>query len=315
MAGSGNKGSGKTAAPSLADLFAAMWSWTSLNWRIAAGAVASAVFLALLITLLIPRDYEATMVVTAVESSSIDPSTLMATPGISIRAPLSLNEGPPPQMAAFVKLLKSPEVARKLTQDPRAMQAIRNASRNWLDMVSDFLTGNGKPDEAAQIHRVLNWLTYHVTVDQDVDVRTWTIDLRDPDADDAVYLLSKVHASAEQILRSAAITQFQKEKEFGISFLNTTTDAQEKEIIYGILGSIDRSLLVLRSGANVATVVISSPYAPDRPSYPPRIMILLVALGSLIFLLFAALFAHCYLRLVRGHRDSNPRLAAAAADA
>ncbi len=314
MVRTGEKGSDKSAAPSLADLFEAMWSWTLHNRRLAALILASTVLLGLCVTLLIPREYEATMVVTAVESSLTDPSTLMSAPGFSIRAPLSFSDGPPPQMAAFVKLLKSPEVARRLTQDPRAMQAINSASKSWLGMAMRLLTGGGPPSEAAQIHRVQNWLTYHITVDQDVDVRTWTIDLRHPDAGDAIYLLTQVHASAEEILRKAAMTQFQKEKEYGLSFLNTTTDAQEKEIIYGILGSIDRSLLVLRSGANVATIVISSPYAPDRPSYPSRMLILIIVLGSLMFILFAALFAHCYRSLMRGHRAPNSGLAAATAD-
>ena len=151
-------------------------------------------------------------------------------------------------------------------------------------------------------------------MDQDVDVRTWTINLRYPSSEGASYLLGQIHTADEDILRGAAITQFKKEKEFGLSFLNTTTDAQEKEIIYGILGSIDRSLLVLRSDANVATIVISSPYAPDRPSYPPRVLTFLIVFGSLIFLLFAALFVHCYRSVLRGHRGVRLELAPAATD-
>jgi hypothetical protein len=310
--GAGQAESGASAIPSLADLFEAMGSWGLANRRFAALAAAAAFLAAVLVTLLIPRDCVATMVVTPVESSLTDPSALMTTPGFSIRAPLSLTNGPPPQMAAFIKLLKSPEVARKLTRDARAMQAIDKDSASRLGAVLGAFS-KGAPDEAAQIRKVLNWLSAHIAVDQDIDVRTWTITLRYPSSEGAVYLLTQVHAAAEDILRGTAIAQFKKEKEFGISFLNITTDAQERQIIYGILGSIDRSLLVLRSGANVATIVISSPYAPDSPTYPPRVMVFLIVLGSLIFLLFATLFAHCYRSVVRGHRV-RLELAPAAAD-
>ena len=126
---------GGAVHPSLADLFEEMWSWVLANRRNAALAAAAAIVLATFITLLIPRDYVATMVVTPVESSLTDPSTLMSAPGFAIRTPFSLNDGPPPQMAAFIKLLKSPEVARKLTQNPQAMQAIGDASGSWLGAV------------------------------------------------------------------------------------------------------------------------------------------------------------------------------------
>jgi len=302
------------AGPALGELFADMWSWMRANRRTAALAATAALLLALLVTLLIPRQYVATMVVTPVESSLTDPSTLMSTPGFSIRAPFSLTEGPPPQMAAFVKLLKSPEIARRLVRNPQAMQAIGDASASWLDAVKDFLSGGAAPDEDAQIRKVLNWLTDHISVDQDVDVRTWTISLRYPSADGATFLLKQIHADDEDILRGTAIAQFKKEKEFGLSFLNTASDEQERQIIYGILGSIDRSLLVLRSGANVAAIVISQPYAPDRPSFPPRVLTLTILSGIFFFLLFAALFVRCYREAMRGQCGGHVELAPAAAE-
>jgi len=305
---------GKTAAPTLAELSGAMLSWIRANRRRAALAAAAGVLLALIVTLLIPRQYVATMVVTPVESSLTDPSALMSTPSFSIRAPFSLTEGPPPQMAAFIKLLKSPEIARKLAANPQAMQAIDDASAGPLDAAKAFVFGAAEPGEDARIREVLAWLTDHISVDQDVDVRTWTISLRYPSGPGAAWLLGQVHAADENILRGTAIAQFKTEKEFGISFLNTASDAEERQIIYGILGSIDRSLLVLRSGANVATIVISQPYAPDKPSFPPRVLIFVVLSGIFLFLLIAALFVHCYRTGLGGHRGVHSRLAPAAAE-
>jgi hypothetical protein len=299
------------AVPSLADLSAEMWSWLKQNRRYAA-LIASAAFLAaVLVTLLIPRDYVATMVVTPVETSLTDPSALMTSPGFSIRSPFSLTSGAPPQMAAFIKLLKSPEVARALAANPTAMQDIDAAQASWTGAIKRFLTGGNPADENARVFQVQQWLIGHIAVDQDVDVQTWTISLRYPTQEGATYLLAAVHASAEDILRRAAMLQFAKEKKYGLSFLNNTTDAQERQIIYGILDLIDRSLLVLRSGANVATTVISSPYAPSGPSYPSHIMTFLVVTGGMTFLLFVALVARCYRAIQRGHRaDLAPAAAA-----
>lgn len=301
MAKPGEETGGRKSAPSLATLFETMWSWVQRNLHIAAAAVGGTFLLAVFVTLLIPRDYVATMVVTPVESSLTDPSALMTLPGFSIRSPFSLANGPPPQMAAFIKLLKSPEAARNLAGNPQAMQYIDDASTSWLGAVKHFVFGGGSPGKDSQVDKVQQWLMGHITVDQDLDVQTWTISLRYPTQDGATYLLTQVHATAEGILRTAAMDQFNKEKKYGLSFLNGTIDAQEKQIIYGILDMIDRSLLVLRSGANVATTVISSPYAPNGPSYPSRMLTFLIVMGSMTFILFAALVAHCYRAILRGH--------------
>ena len=161
---------------------------------------------------------------------------------------------------------------------------------------------------------MLGWLAAHITVDQDVDVRTWTIDLRYPDADGAVFLLLTRACRSRRHPAQGGHRPVHEGKAYGLSFLNTTIDAQEKQIIYGILGSIDRSLLVLRSGANVATIVISSPYAPDGPNYPSRVVVFVIVLGSLLFALFAALAAHSYRALKRGPDAARFKMAPAAAE-
>src|SRR6185295_16183965 len=131
-----------------------------------------------------------------IESTMGDPATLISAGGLSIRAPLNLT-GPPAHMAAYIKLLTSPEVARRLAADPRSAGAILLLSPDEILRL---------PIET-RVQRILRWLERNVSTDQDQDVRTWTINLRHADAATAIYLLKKVNDSDEGILRQAALAQ------------------------------------------------------------------------------------------------------------
>ena len=61
------------------------------------------------------------MVVVPLETSITDATSQLLSNSISLRPQITLG-GPPPQMAAFIKIVKSPEAARYLAGDSRAVQ-------------------------------------------------------------------------------------------------------------------------------------------------------------------------------------------------
>ncbi len=276
------------------DIFNTMRLWAIKNWRTTIVLYSIAVALALSYTMLRPREYLVSMIVLPIATTFSDPSNLVATSGLSVRTPLQLGQQPPTQLGAFLRLLKSPELARMLAKEPTIVDLVKKEkdagliSRLFMFRRGNNVTSTEEQDTAA----IYKWLLTHITAEQDIDVDTWNIQIHYPSAVGGVTLLNRIRIDVEDILRRSELDQLSREWEYGAVQLRSTADSMERTVLYSILDSVKRSLLVLQSGANVATVVISQPYAPLEPNYPPR---LLTLIGSLVPLLILATAALAYL--------------------
>lgn len=247
-----------------------------------------------------PAEYVASMIIAPIETSATDATSQLLSSGISFRPQLSLNSGPPPEMSAFLKIMKSPEMARYLVADPKAKNAIIDDHKGILRQLKAAL---GIPQED-QVSAIQHWLDAHITVDQDVDLMTWTINLRHPDAQSASYILSQVERGGEEILRRSAIKQYDTQHRYVVSQIDQETDANVKATLYTVLAAIERSLVVLRSGSNFATAVISEPFVPSVKSYPARLMSFAIALIVLLLAMLLVLVWSSFRSLNRRRRDA-----------
>lgn len=269
------------------ELSGVMRQWIRGNWPFAAAIYGLAIVVAFAYMLLRPREYIVSMVVLPIDATFSDPSALVSGSAFSIRSPIQLGQHPPTQLGAFLRMLKSPELALMLAGEPKVVNLIinKNAAGIVDHLVSAILgTDEQAADRKTDTANIYKWLQSHITAEQDVDVGTWGINIRYSSADGGVFLLNRIHANAESILRKAEIDQLSKEWRYGTVQLQSTSDNTERTTLYSILNSIQRSLLVLRSGANVATVTLSKPYAPPAPNYPSRLLTLITALLPLLLL-------------------------------
>jgi hypothetical protein len=283
----------------LQKLIGAMYAYVIQNRLKSAGLSASIFVLAVAYTVLRPQEYVASMLVTPVESSISDPTSLLTSSPLSIRSAFTLGNAPPPQMAAFIITLKSPELARRLADDPTIIAAIAERPPGFLGR---FFEPSARAASPAQrklqdIQAINIWLKTHITVDQDVDVAAWTIGVRNADANTALYILNRIHDDSESILREAAIRQFEKQHEYDMRLLKSPLASADQQTTYDVLQTVDRSLMVLRSGSNVATVVLSRAYVPPQPEYPPRILSFAIAFvpGIILLTILLAFFARRHL--------------------
>lgn len=268
-------------------LFDVMRHWVRGNWPFTITVYGLAIIVAFAYTMLRPREYVISMVILPIDATFSDPSALVSGSAFSFRSPIQLGQRPPVQLGAFLRILKSPELASVLAGEPKAVGLIRSqrtpgiVGRLSAALFSKRpLPPNRKTDTAV----IYQWLQGHITAEQDVDVGTWGINIRYPTADGGVFLLNRIHADAENIIRKSEIDQLSTEWQYGTAELQSIADATERTTLYSILNSIQRSLLVLRSGTNVATITLSQPYAPPTATYPSRLLTLISALLPLLLL-------------------------------
>jgi uncharacterized protein involved in exopolysaccharide biosynthesis len=253
-----------------------------------------------------PAEYVASMVVVPIETSVTDATTQLLSTGFSLRPQLSFG-GPPPQMAAFLTVLNSPEVARYVVKDPRAVEIIIGHRVGMLRRLKNAL-GFAPPQETAEsrISAVKGWLDSHVTVRQDIVMMAWTINVRDADGQAAAYILSLLQKDSEDILRRAAVKQYSTQQVYVTDLISQTGDAAVKQTLYTVLTSINRSLVVLKSGSSIATNVISDPYVPNGPTYPSRLLSLMTSIIVLSSIAFLWLAYAAYRGLKRLHYEAAP---------
>jgi hypothetical protein len=257
-------------------------------------------FLSIAFAYLRPRDYVASMVVVPLETSMTDATSQLLSSSISLRPQIALG-GPPPQMAAFIKIIKSPETARFLARDGRAVAAIVDAPRGLGARLWNSSGGNeaSAQNPAMRVASIQSWLEGHVTVDQDIDLMAWTINVRHPDASSALYILGQIEKSSEATIRRSAIRQYEVQEQFAMAQIEQVSDTNTKQTLYNVLSSITRALLVLRSGSDVAASTVSEPYVPLGPTYPSRFLSLAVALVALLGLTVVTVGVVAYRRARR----------------
>jgi uncharacterized protein involved in exopolysaccharide biosynthesis len=138
----------------------------------------------------------------------------------------------------------------------------------------------------------------------------WTINVRHPDRQSAQYIAGILEKSGEEVLRRAAAQQYETQQTYVMRLVSEATDATRRQTLYDVLSTIDRSLFVLRSGSSVAVVVVSAPFAPLAPSYPPRLLSFAIAVIVLSILALAALTVVSWRSLRRAERLADADFAA-----
>lgn len=260
------------------------------RWKICLACIVFISATSLAIAVLFPREYVASMVVAPVESSLTDATSQLLSTSISLRSPFSLGGGPPPQMAAFLTTLKTPELAKRLAEDTRAENAILKPDALQLDL-------------GHRTALVRKWLDRHVLVDQDVELQAWTLNIHHSDPDAALYLIGRLRKIGEDMLRRTAIQQYAVQHDYVVRMVSMQSEEATRQTLYNVLTPIDRALAVLRSGSSVATIVISEPFVPVSPTYPSRLMVLGGALIAQFIVLLLGFLAFVVRNMMASKQD------------
>jgi hypothetical protein len=186
----------------------------------------------------------------------------------------------------YLDLLKSRNIADEVAKDPRIMHTLYSgnwdeASQSWKDRpetrqipvamkrLTDFLGYPSVPWRVPDGESVLGFVTDNVTIEQDPRrpymakvVMNWG------DKDFAVQFLTKLHKTADEMLRQRAIKRTTDYIEYLTNTLAKVTVAEHRLALAQALSEQEKAAMVAKSGAPFAAEVLEEPWANSYPSFP-----------------------------------------------
>jgi len=210
----------------------------------------------------------------------------------------------------YLDLLKSRNIADELTKDPAIMHKIYGsewdeASQSWRERPEtrrwqlaekqfwEFLGYPSVPWHAPNGESLMSFINAFVTVEQDPR-RTYMakIVMNYDDKEFAMQFLTKLHRTADEMLRERAIKRTNDYIAYLSSTLAKVTVAEHRLALVQALSEQEKAAMVARSGGGFAAEVLEEPWASSYPSFPQAFQTLArwAFIGTLIGAVLALLF-------------------------
>lgn len=255
-----------------------------LRWRVMSAT------LALLLAggaavLLWPRQYVAEAVVAPAETTGLATSTFiqngLAIPGALLDTRASGN------FAIYLSLLRSPGAAEMLARDTGLLAHLTALRR-------DGLTGRvrawlGSPP-TADLDDARLWLERNLSVTQSLQTVTTTLSIPHPDRAEALSILARLHAHAEERVREGLSDLARRRMAALEAQLAAERDVFVRTPIFELLAQHQRAAAIASVEESVAARLVSPPSVGLAPSLPnrPLLLMLLVVVAPLAVLVAAA---------------------------
>lgn len=254
-----------TREPALADIIHELWrARLFLLAGIFAGLLGGAVFLALAVP-----QYRGAMLVS--------PTTRSGTPDISALFPnnasfamdyvrQSFGPGDSSDFMRFETILREPSVARLLLEDERIGAALEKAKRFTFETTATADT----PEKLSA------WLQDNVRTEPVGETRLKRIAILHPDRDFAVYLLQRLYALSDGIIRGEMEDRTEKRIAYLKTTLDRTSHPEHRRILTQLLMDQEQISMILAVNEPFAASVAEPPSSSPRPWWPRRPVVLAI---------------------------------------
>ena len=210
----------------------------------------------------------------------------------------------------YLDLLKSRNIANELAKDPKIMHALfagnwDEATQSWQDhpdtrqwpmamkSLSDFMGIPPMVWHEPNGETMLGFLDSQITIEQDPRKPYMAkIVMNYGDKDFAIQFLTKLHKTADEMLRQRAIKRTNEYIEYLSNTLSKVTVAEHRLAIAQALSEQEKAAMVAKSGSPFAAEVLEEPWANSYPSFPQAFQTLArwtfigAVIGSALALLF-----------------------------
>jgi len=232
----------------------------------------------------------------------------------------------------YLDLLKSRNIADELAKDPQLMRYLfggewDEASQSWkerpetrrvplaMKQFFDFLGYPAAAWHAPNGETMLGFLTSQVTIEQDPRKPYMAkIVMNYGDKEFAMQYLTKLHKTADEMLRERAIKRTNDYIAYLSSTLSKVTVAEHRLALAQALSEQEKAAMIAKSGAPFAAEVLEEPWANSYPSFPQGFQTLMrfgflgALAGSALALLFWKIRMTWQARTAR--RSRKPAVAA-----
>lgn len=230
-----------------------------------------------------PRSYVAQTTVAPAETTAIAASSLLAP--MPFAAGGLLDPRPGGNFAIYLSALRGVEAATMLTRETAILAHLSDrraaGAMGWL-RARLGLRIEADLDDAA------TWLERSLSVTQDLTSITWSLELAHRDRVAALDALRRLHAFAEDKVRSDIATLAQNRARALETRLAREGDLFLRNALYDLLGQTQRAMLVAAADAAIAARVVDPPSVELRPSRPNRpLLLVLLAIAAPMAVLLA----------------------------
>lgn len=232
-----------------------------------------------------PRHYVAQAMVAPAETSGVATSTLMS-PTPLLQGGL-LDNRPSGNFGIYLDALRAPEAAAMLARDTGLLASLTEwrgvgpmgALRRLLGWRIE-----------ADLDDAETWLAQRFAATQGIATTTVTLTLEHRDRATALDMLRRLHALAEERVRSGLLGQARQRMAAIEARLAAEPDQFQRSALYELLAAQQRIALVVAADEAVAARMVSAPMVEIRPSLPnrPLLLLLLAVAAPLASLLGAA---------------------------
>ena len=232
-----------------------------------------------------PRHYVAQAMVAPAETSGVATSTLMS-PSPLLQGGL-LDSRPSGNFGIYLDALRAPEAAAMLAREAGLLAYLTDlrgagpmgALRRYFDWRIE-----------ADLDDAETWLAQRFAATQGIATTTVTLTLEHRDRATALDMLRRLHALAEERVRSGLLGQARQRMAAIEARLAAEPDQFQRSALYELLAAQQRIALVVAADEAVAARMVSAPMVEIRPSLPnrPLLLLLLAVAAPLASLLGAA---------------------------
>ena len=186
----------------------------------------------------------------------------------------------------YLDLLKSRNVADELAKDQKLMHRLYagnwdEATQTWkenpdtrrwpvaMKQLGDFLGYPSVPWHEPNGESLLGFISAIVTIEQDPRKPYMAkIGMEWGDKDFAMQFLTKLHRTADEMLRQRAIKRTTDYIAYLSSTLSKVTVAEHRLALAQALSEQEKAAMIAQSGAPFAAEVLEEPWANSNPSFP-----------------------------------------------
>jgi len=210
----------------------------------------------------------------------------------------------------YLDLLKSRNIADEIAKDPKIMHSLfggdwDEATQSWhehpdtrqfpmaMKSLADFMGFPAAVWHEPNGESMLGFLDSQIVIEQDPRKPYMAkIVMNYGDKDFAMQFLTKLHRTADEMLRERAIKRTNDYIAYLSNTLSKVTVAEHRLAIAQALSEQEKAAMVAKSGSPFAAEVLEEPWANSYPSFPQafqtlaRWTVIGAAVGSVLALLF-----------------------------
>ncbi len=255
----------------------------SLRWRVIGGTFALLLAGASAI-LLWPRQYVAEAVVAPAETTGLATSTFiqngLAIPGALLDTRASGN------FAIYLSLLRAPGAAEMLAAETGLLHHLTERRRDGVTGRLRALLG---APPAADLDDARLWLERNLSITQSLQTVTTTLSIPHPDRAEALAILTRLHAHAEERVRQSLADLARRRVAALEAQLAAERDVFVRTPIFELLAQHQRAAAIASVEDAVAARLVSPPAVGIAPALPNRpLLLLLLAVVAPLATLVAA---------------------------